>query len=323
LWTPAEVEEELKKFDEKISNVDDMNTENIPVAQLKIDKGVFLKNKAKDWDRAEEVLRDALKTAGGANKKLEVYFEIMQMTLDKLEVKSIKKDIETCKELVEDGGDWEKKNKLKVYEGLYLIMIRDYLGASQLFLDSVATFTCENLLSFKKFAFLTVVTSLVSQGREALKSRVIHNPEILAVVRDIPNLRDYMESYYRCDYKEFFRVFCEIADTLKKEPLFAFSKNHLHYVKEMRLSAYKQFLESYKSVTIVSMAESFGVSCEFIDRELSHFISIRKLNCVIDKVGGIIESKKGQKNMEEYKKLVKIGDQLLNRMQKLGRALDM
>lgn len=132
-----------------------------------------------------------------------------------------------------------------------------------------------------------------------------------------------MQSYYRCDYKEFFTVFCEISDRLKKEPLFSLKKNHLHYVKEMRLAAYKQFLESYKSVTIVSMAESFGVSCDFIDRELSHFISIRKLNCVIDKVGGIIESKKGQKNMEEYKKLVKIGDQLLNRMQKLGRALDM
>lgn len=165
LWTPAEVDAELKKFDEKINKVDDMNTDNVSVEQIKIDKGIFLKNKAKDWDKAEEVLRDALKSVGGANKKLEVYFEILQMTLDKLEVKSIKKDVEICKELVEDGGDWEKKNKLKVYEGLYLLMVRDYKGASDLFLDSVATFTCESLISFKKFAFLTVVSSLVSQGR--------------------------------------------------------------------------------------------------------------------------------------------------------------
>ena len=245
------------------------------------------------------------------------------MTIEKLEVKSIRKDIETCKALVDDGGDWEKKNKLQVYEGIYLLMVRDYKGASNLFLDSVATFTCEDLISFKKFAFYTVVSSLVSQGRQTLRERVIHNPEILAVVREIPHIREYMESFYRCDYKEFFNVFCDIADRLRKDPFFDLKKNHLHYVKEMRLAAYKQFLESYKSVTIVSMAESFGVSCEFIDKELSHFISIRKLNCVIDKVGGIIESKKGQKNMEEYKKLVKIGDQLLNRMQKLGRALDM
>jgi 26S proteasome regulatory subunit N7 len=58
----------------------------------------------------------------------------------------------------------------------------------------------------------------------------------------------------------------------------------------MRLVAYKQFLESYKSVTIKSMAHSFGVSGEFIDKELSNFIASGKIACVIDKVEGIIES---------------------------------
>lgn len=63
----------------------------------------------------------------------------------------------------------------------------------------------------------------------------------------------------------------------------------------MRLVAYKQFLESYKSVSMKNMATSFGVSVEFIDKELSGFIAAGRLACVIDKVEGVIESTRGDK----------------------------
>jgi 26S proteasome regulatory subunit N7 len=68
-------------------------------------------------------------------------------------------------------------------------------------------------------------------------------------------------------------------------------KHHAHYfAKEMRLVAYKQYLESFKSVTIENMANAFGVSSDFIDADLSNFIYVGKLNCKIDKVSGVIES---------------------------------
>ena len=38
------------------------------------------------------------------------------------------------------------------------------------------------------------------------------------------------------------------------------------------------------------MAHEFGVSTEFIDKELSELIAARRLPCKIDKVGGIIET---------------------------------
>ena len=65
----------------------------------------------------------------------------------------------------------------------------------------------------------------------------------------------------------------------------------------MRLVAYKQYLESFKSVTINNMATSFGVSDEFIDQELSTFIYNGKLNCKIDKVAGVIESNRPNKKV--------------------------
>ncbi len=51
-----------------------------------------------------------------------------------------------------------------------------------------------------------------------------------------------------------------------------------------------QFLESYKSVTLQSMADSFGVSIDFMDKELSDFIVAGRLPAKIDKVAGIIET---------------------------------
>lgn len=39
-----------------------------------------------------------------------------------------------------------------------------------------------------------------------------------------------------------------------------------YYVREMRILGYQQILESYRSLTLTSLASSFGVSVEFVDR---------------------------------------------------------
>ncbi len=45
------------------------------------------------------------------------------------------------------------------------------------------------------------------------------------------------------------------------------------YVREMRILAYNQLLQSYRSLTLDSMARSFGVSIEFIDKCVNIFYS--------------------------------------------------
>lgn len=60
------------------------------------------------------------------------------------------------------------------------------------------------------------------------------------------------------------------------------------YLREVRIKAYAQFLESYKSVTAASMAASFGVGVEFLDRELSRFIAAKRIHAKIDKVPALV-----------------------------------
>lgn len=71
------------------------------------------------------------------------------------------------------------------------------------------------------------------------------------------------------------------------------------------------------------MANEFGVSVEFIDKELAELIAIRRLPCKIDKVSGIIETDPSDERNRLYKTTLKRGDHLLNQIQKLSRAIDL
>lgn len=42
-----------------------------------------------------------------------------------------------------------------------------------------------------------------------------------------------------------------------------------YYVREMRILAYAQLLESYRSLTLDSMSTAFGASVDFIDKCVS------------------------------------------------------
>jgi 26S proteasome regulatory subunit N7 len=54
--------------------------------------------------------------------------------------------------------------------------------------------------------------------------------------------------------------------------------------------SHPQFLESYKSVTLSSMAAAFDVSPSFLDLELAELIVNGRLTAKIDKVAGVIET---------------------------------
>lgn len=82
------------------------------------------------------------------------------------------------------------------------------------------------------------------------------------------------------------------------------------------------FLASYRTVTLEAMATEFGVSSAFMDAELSSFISSGKLTCKVDKVGGVVESNEADSRSQVYVEIIKQGDLLLNRMQKLSGAID-
>ncbi len=49
-----------------------------------------------------------------------------------------------------------------------------------------------------------------------------------------------------------------------------FHQHYKYYIREMRIIAYNQLLESYSSLTLSYMANAFGVSNQFIDKYFRH-----------------------------------------------------
>jgi 26S proteasome regulatory subunit N7 len=272
-----------------------------------------------DKDAALKAYDAALEKTVGSGARIDVEFAILRLALCWNDLELIKTHLAKAKDFVEKGGDWERKNLLSVYEATHLILTRELKLAAKLLLDSVATFTAYKLFPYNTFIFYTVVCSVVTLDRVTLRDKVVKSPDILSVIRDVPNLHPFLFSLYNCDYAQFFKSLAEVADQLKQDRLFA---THAGFImRESRIVAYTQFLESYKSVTLVSMANAFGVSVPFLDKELARFISAGRLNCKIDKVGGIVETNRPDARNTQYAACIKQGDTLLNRIQKLSKVI--
>ena len=96
----------------------------------------------------------------------------------------VKKHVDRAKALVESGGDWDRRNRLKAYQGLYLLTVRSYNLAAPLLLDSLSTFTSYELCTYSSLVVYSVLAGSVSLKRVDFKSKVVDTPEIRAILGD-------------------------------------------------------------------------------------------------------------------------------------------
>jgi 26S proteasome regulatory subunit N7 len=176
-------------------------------------------------------------------------------------------------------------------------------------------------MTYPQFIFYTCVCSIVALKRTDLKEKVIDSPEVLSVVDQLPSVGELINAIHACEYKKFMLAFPVVADQVLASTWL--TKHHRYFLREVRVMAYGQYLQSYKSVTTASMAAAFAVSEEFLDAELSNFIVEGRLNVKIDKVNGVLVTNRPDAKNALYQSYIKEGDNLLNRIQKLSRVIDL
>jgi len=232
----------------------------------------------------------------------------------------VSQNIAEAKRLVDEGGDWDRRNRLKVYEAVYFIQIREFQKAANLFLEAVPTFTTYELMGYEELVSYCVVTCMVTINRKKMRSDLIEGSDIQEQMYGLPEMKKYLNSFYNCQYSQFFESLATMEGFLKADRYFS---NHTqYYIREMRLGAYRQILASYSSLAIDYMADAFGVSAEYIDAELSKFIATGRLSAKIDHVAGIVVTNRPDQKNQQYRQVVKKGDSLLNRVQKLSRVIN-
>lgn len=272
-----------------------------------------------DKEKALEQYEKTLEKTIGAGSRIDIVLAEIRLAMLFFDKALVKEKIDQAKGLVEAGGDWERRNVLGVYQAMHLIVTRNWQEAVKLLLKSVSTFTASELVSFEELVFATVLLAVTCIDRTQLKKDVVKSPDVLSVLSEVPNLQDFLFSFYNCQYSTFFEALAKISDQVKTSMFF--STHTGFFLREVRIVAYTQFLQSYRSVTFASMAQAFGVSTEFLDQELSRFIAAGRLNCKIDKVAGIVVTNRPDQRNQQYQEMIKHGDALLHRVQKLSQTL--
>ncbi|KAF9039657.1 proteasome 26S subunit [Hymenopellis radicata] len=277
----------LEELDEKLEKAEAMEGET-EIGDVLRERANFL-TKIGDKDKAVEAQKLALEKTPGLGSRIDITLTLVRIGLFWLDRDLVVWGLDKAETLIEEGGDWDRRNRLKVYNGLHLLSIRQFSRASVLLLDAISTFTATELLSYNDFIALTVIASALSLSRVDLKKKLISAPEVISVLPELPILGDLVKSLYECHYDKFFVALATLEQTHLIPSRFL-NPHARFYVREMRILAYKQLLQSYKSLTLDSMGVAFGVRPDFVDNELSRFISSGRLNASIDRVNRIVET---------------------------------
>jgi 26S proteasome regulatory subunit N7 len=311
-------DEALAKIDAQMKDAEEQDGD-LEVYDAALARADYL---SKIWasDRIEAAYLAAHAKALSTGQKIDVYLYLVRTAFMLSDLALVKKYVALLEPLVAQSGDWDRRNRLRVYRAMLLLTDRRVEEAAKLLLEAVATFTCFELMTYRKFVFYAAVCSMIALDRRTNHEKVVDSPEVLAVTRTWPELAHFVESLDRCDYRGFMQSLVDAEPQWRRDRFFA---PHVAYaLRELRIKAYRQLLQSYRSVTLASMAESFGVGPEFLDRELSRFIASGRLNAKVDKVGQIVETLRPDAKNKQYQRVIKDGDALLNRIGKLARAIN-
>lgn len=303
-----EIEAERKNAEENLGDTEirDAEVKKAKVITLSGDKDAAVK----EWVSIEGLTK---------GKKIDAYLQILRILLAYDDDQQFKTYCGKTEELVEKGGDWDRRNRLSIYKAMHAIRIRNFKTAAEALLKAIQTFTAYEICDYESFIFYTVCAAVPTLERKVLKKDVIDSPEVLQVLDKIPFLRDFLNCLYQCNYSGWFKSIVGLMPQVRSDRYMTVHANF--FLRELRFTAYNQFLRSYRTVTLVSMAKAFGVTPAFLDSELSDFISAGRLSAKIDAVNGVIETSRPDRKNADYQMILRRGDNLLNRLQKLSKVI--
>jgi 26S proteasome regulatory subunit N7 len=318
-------------------------------------------------DKAITAFEKLFEKAGPLGTKIDIVLAIIRVGLFFNDKAFVKRQVDRANILVESGGDWDRRNRLKAYKGLHLLTVRAYNVAAPLLLDSLSTFTSYELCSYSSLVVYAVLAGSLSLKRVDFKAKVVDAPEIKAILGagdeklpgadeemkdisaatperasglvnlntlgtgsgtenqaeepiDFASLADLVNSLYNGNYQKFFTALAAVEESFLSQDRYLY-EHRTWFVREMRLRSYQQLLQSYRVVGLATMAQAFGISVDYLDRDLAKFIAGGRVSCTIDRVQGIIETTRPDDKNKQYADVVKQGDTLITKLQKYGQAV--
>lgn len=235
-----------------------------------------------DVAKFKVLCREIIEKEPSLSLKMDIYLCFIRLAIITNDKNMLSRNILKATGIFESTCDWDRKNRFKVYFGLYNLMKGDFKKAAELFSESLASFDAKELLPFEKVVFYLVFSGLLGFNRLDIKKHIIDNSEI----QKHAQLLKLPECYYDCDYQNYFRILSDFLNFCIKDPFLLVFINH--FCKELKIKAYNQLLTSYKSLHLTKMAELFNTNQSYIENDLVDFINDGKMGCMIDKVSGTV-----------------------------------
>ncbi|KAL6714272.1 proteasome regulatory particle subunit [Lecanora helva] len=178
----AENEEELESFQKE----EDEATESAGDTEVQAARGKRAEFWARvcDKEKALSSYEAVFEKTGVLGTRIDLVLAIIRIGIFFGDRLGVKKNVDRAKTLVESGGDWDRRNRLKAYQGLHLLTTRSYNLAAPLLLDSLSTFTSYELCSYSNLVVYSVLAGSISLKRVDFKSKVHDAPEIRAILGD-------------------------------------------------------------------------------------------------------------------------------------------
>ena len=258
--------EKLAELDEKIKDSEE-NLGEVELGQAAIAKAEYLA-KICDKDKAITAYEDAFTKTSSLGARIDIVFSIIRLCLFFGDNELIKTNIARAQTLIDEGGDWDRRNRLKAHNGIYLLSIRQFEQSADQLLQVLATFTSLELTSYNQIACYAALAGAVALPRVDVKEKIIESPEVIEVLPSEDKYADVfamITSLHTRDYAVFFTSLADVEEHHFRCNRYL-AQHARWYVREMRRRAYAQILQVCVSrcacqnetyhITELSIAES-------------------------------------------------------------------
>ncbi|EPS98950.1 hypothetical protein FOMPIDRAFT_1125161 [Fomitopsis schrenkii] len=124
---------ELEKLHQRLEEAEKTEGESDIADALQAQANHF--TRIGDKEKAVEWQKKALEKTAGIGSRIDIVLTLVRIGFFFGDFDMILSHLSEAEELIEKGGDWDRRNRFKVYRGLHLLSIRQFKRGGELLLD--------------------------------------------------------------------------------------------------------------------------------------------------------------------------------------------
>ncbi|KAL0233809.1 hypothetical protein PCE1_002315 [Barthelona sp. PCE] len=215
--------------------------------------------------------------------------------------------------------DFEHKNRLLTYRGLFSLMKGNFLDCVNDFIECLNTFMATELIDFERLVFYLCVFSVITLKRPRYRDYVLNSSDVKTVINSLEDIEEFSNNFYNGNYKEGLKLAASIKERLKTD--YYCHKFESFFFYNFRKTCYRQFLKSYSRVTLAKIAEEFSLPIKLVELDLVEFIQNGDLTFRIDELEGVVH--RANRISQDVKQFSNAASNTINKLENLARVLAM